>query len=346
MRSILEYEFAPEDVGITEIQDLSDSTYKYISADTLISRIRATNIESSNSILFDKNGNPIKSVRWRRNSGYPNSRRSSIYKFNDKQKLIRKEEYNSRYIGGKIELVYEVSFQYDNLGKPIHGLSIKHVDNKTYKRDINYSYKELGIYIKGYEVELKKGDTINVFNTIVYHNGTTSSVDDKRTKSEFNEEGDVVKVIYIDPISGESRAFRSYSYDSDGNLIQNIHYSMDEEIWSTKSYIYNNGKLAGITNYEYDGWTAEFFNNNGEFQKTQRFNKIDSIHQYHESKYTYDHLDNLISIKITFSDGISADHVTNYTKEYIYDDNNNWVERKNFENDSLVSIERREILYY
>jgi len=346
VRSIIEYEIEPEDFAFTEIQDLGDIDIKYISADTLISRIRATNIHKSHSYLFDKNGNPIKSVLWYRIAGQADSRQTSTYKFNNKNQLVRKEEYRDRAYSGKSELVHEVSFQYNKLGKPIHGLSIRHVDNKTFKRDINYTYKELGIYIVGSEVELKKGDTINIFNSIIYHNGTSSSADDKRRKYEFNEDGDVSKSIYVDPFSGERRILHIYSYDSESNLIQDTHYDEYEEMSWTKYYTYKEGNLIATTNHEYDGWNSEYFNENGELLKTQRFSKSDSMLEYHETYYTYDHLDNLISRKISYSDGISAERVTNYWKEYIYDDNNNWTECKNYENDSLVRIERREILYY
>lgn len=80
--------------------------------------------------------------------------------------------------------------------------------------------------------------------------------------------------------------------------------------------------------------------------REQYWTRLDSINKYRETSYTYDHLNHPIRKRIVYSDGNTIDQIDKYQMEYLYDENDNWIECKEFQNGSLSNWKRREIVYY
>lgn len=346
VKSFIEYEFMPDDTLSSRKLNISETLeYKHLSADPLLDKIRAQNIITSNSILFKENGQSLTKVWWYRINGQADTRNNIFFKYDNDNRLIKKEEYivhGAHEIG---KLWEEQTFTYGKQGKLNYSCSKKYINSKVLNHCVKITYGGREIFVDGEEIELKSGDTTEVFNVVMNTNGVIMR-NDKEILRELNKQGELTKTIRVHPISGAEIIQDLYTNDTQGNLIQETNYDREGLIWSNKNYIYNDGKLALSTDNDIDSWRREFFDKNGELQKTQDFHKIDSTLSYDETTYKYDTFTNLIARKMIFSDGKTSDKVFNDTYQYMYDENGNWIEMRSFSNDSLSNIKRREILYY
>lgn len=324
---------------------MKNSQYEYITADSLIETIRAYQITNSESIQFNKYGNAIKSVHWYRIIGQADTRNTINYIYNSNNQLISKEERITHGSNEDSKLTELKQFTYDKNKKLTNTCDNKYYDTDTIENCSNISYEGIDILINGQERNITSGDTIEKYNSILSSNGKIIPITSK-TRRELNNKGEVLRTITTDKYLRKERFSEFYSYDENGNLIQEIRLNREGEISSSLNYTYTNDKISVISEIEINGWNTKIYNNHGSLQRSQKFSQYDTILNLDEIDYQYDNNGNLVKKISMFSNGVNDKNITIYKNKYDYDRFNNWIEKRNFENDSLVYIERREILYY
>ena len=347
VRSFIEYEIPIKDADSnTMINMRGIPTYKYLSADTLISNIRAKSLINSYSIHFDNGGKAIREIQWYRSESQSDTRNEFSYKFNEKGQLIKKEHFLVTGHDKIGDLLEEITFTYNNSGRLINSCSKKYVGKKTIKSCMDIYLKEFEIVVAGEKVDFKSGDTIEIFSRSISPNGVIFNSNDG-IRRIYNNLGELIKTINYDSVGNEDKVVSSYSYDNEGNLIQETEYDNNGRIWAFTNYSYNEGILELIAKNELGSWIYEYFNENGELIKTQKIDKYnDTLIGYNEVNYFYDSLNNQISMRFLNIDRRRIEKMEIINTEYIYDKAGNWIERRFFVNDSLNNIRRREISYY
>lgn len=170
--------------------------------------------------LYDKNGNKIEYTR--KSDTYPKKEK---YTYNSYNILIEKQEFEN----DKIERIYR--YKYDVAGKLIE-------ENYSYK-GVHKSKKILSYNSKGEKTEsVTYGENGNILvkETFLYHpNGKMSeeriiiynddTKEEKRSEiKRYNTEGTLLENIYI--WSNNKKTVYTYEYDSRGNWIKEVRYTV------------------------------------------------------------------------------------------------------------------------
>lgn len=217
---------------------------------------------------------------------------SQIYNY-DGGKLTYNTKFNENGVIVEIEIPEDetiVNFFYDEKGNRI---KMEVAINGSKHATFAYTYNSYGDLIK---------------EDIIYYawNGHTVN------EYTYNSSGKVNKCITTDNYGTETT---TYTYDSNGNLIEEIGK------YSTKTYRYNsNGQLTKVT---VDiGYSEDYI----EYEYNSQGQLINVIYhddyEYHVVKYTYDSDGNLI--KMIKDYGGEGKYTTTYQYELVYISEDKW----------------------
>lgn len=229
------------------------------------------------------------------------------FSYNGKEKLVKK--VTSNYSGSKnIE-----AFQFYENG------IMSSFEKLNYRNDILISGVKKSYDSLGYLVEIKEFDSnykttlkielkYNKWGKLVKHNCTV--------KPDYHKMGVKSRNNYAD-YNGV------YKYDN-GDLIWIKYYNIDSDVLEKQIvYTYNENKLLS-----------------DEIAYVTYFSTDNDLQEYSHDKYEYDGNGNLLLKKVT-----SANYSTSKT-EWIYDEFNNWVNKKQYNNGKFEYIIERKIEYY
>ena len=319
--------------------------YRELTADSLIKIIKAKQINSCHSVLFNKDGNSIKDIYWYRIEGQRDTRNTNYYTYFREGKLKSKEEYIAHGIKGKNELFRKSSFNYNQFGRMISScLKQTDMDNTT-RHCASLTYTPNDILIESTEIQLETGDTIRTYRNIINKNGIIMSRNNGIEKRILDKDGRLIKQLILYPY-GEPKYTIIYEHDKDGNIIQKTNFDENDVITSFKNYVYNEDNLIMEEEKDIDSWNINFFGDNKKLIKSQYYSLFDSVPEFSEITYEYDSLNNLKFRKRIALPKKHEQEIDIEFYQYIYDYQNNWIEKKRFRNNLLLDIERRQILYY
>lgn len=237
---------------------------------------------------------------------------------------------------------------------------VQSFEQKTYiiSKD---SGKEVLKYVVKYTFEKDgKIDKIEHFNT----DRTLISYDD------YLYENQLLTQIINYNTAGLISQKTIFTYDNQNLLIREKKYSKEDKLQYETSYNYNEeNQLEGINknmpqiNYQLiEKYKYDQENNITEIIKINRIGESKDLFAYNEKKllaekksynalgelfdhiaYTYNEFSDKTGLK-----KFEADNSMSYFENYklVYDNNKNWVERKNFKKNQLFSIETRQITYF
>lgn len=347
VRSFIEYDllrFDTIDIIKTVLKEIP--RYRFISADTLMKSIKAKSITDSNSMMFNEKGKVVKYVRWYAIKGQSDTRHTNVYLYDEHGNLLEKEEFFAH--GENEELNEKQNFYYDRNNKLVKHCRVKVNDNDSGKNEScgSLTYRENDILFNIAEVDLEKGDTIKISRMMLNRNGVWTE-DDTREVREFDERGNLIKLTEREPFLKIDRYTTLYNYDLNNNLIQESTYDRSGQLISSVSNYYDKeGKLRMMVKNDSDHTKIEHYNPNGQPSQYLDLDYRDTTTRKSSTRFEYDKFGNLI-----FQEDISKGEanyeyfsVKNY--QLTYDESGNWIEQRVFENDSLTSITRREIIYY
>lgn len=191
----------------------------------------------------------------------------------------------------------------------------------------------------------------------------------------FNSQGQLVYHDYLmTGINNQSKAQGINSYYikytiNDGNVTLAEYYDYRNKLVSTEKYSYISGKLSILNKYldnKLDMSTTFIYDKNNLIKKVQRYpdgrifkefdytynaqNKINeeivkTLFRSIDKQTTYMYNDNgYIATETVFYPRDEESVVNTY--HYIYDQNNNWIERVKYINDKASVITTRKINYY
>ena len=341
LRSIMEYEFLPQDSAINKEIVLNEiPRYQSIAADTLIKTVKASVIQNSYSILFNKKGNAIKEIWWYAHKGQADTKNSTFFYYDDTENLVERIEFRQQ--GRGLEELYKKQFfSYDKKNRLIHSC---HINKEKYCSSFTYHGSEA--VIETVETDVETGDTIGGNKLFMGKDGAITD-NDKREVREIDEKGNLLKISWRDGISGEESARDLFTYDQDNNLIQEVSFGSNNEVSSIESHFYEEGKLVASTKNNARDSRQEYFNRNGQVIEYQSKSiEEDSIMTYSINVMKYDSFYNEIYCKRMWNHSLFGKGVRIDSFSLDYDQYGNWIKKKVFKNDSLVKMERRTLVYY
>ena len=242
----------------------------------------------------------------------------------------------------KIDSIIEYNF----LAHLVKGKIIKgDEDRGRAKTTIIFNDRETVVEISDYISSTKKG------NTYQYKLDNQERIIERLV---FNNEREIVKIIInyqneslIEKLVyfyGESSPRTKWSYEFDMNnmsITENIVHP-NNEVYSTYEIDKNGRELKREDN---DYYRLSQYSNEGKLIEEEQYARIQiddgrPISPIYKTIYNYDNYLNIIEIQEIR--GIA----TTYKKyQYVFDENNNWIERIEFSNDKPILITEREIVY-
>ena len=331
VRSNLEYEFKSGKFK-KEIINIKGEKYHFISADSLVEKIKNIELKESNFHLFNESGHLIKDIRY----GINNKiilENVEEYIFNNNEKLI---EWNKTDFDN--DLIAQKTFIYDHKSRMVEFMENHFFDKLTTKVEI--SYKNDTVFLK--DVTTLRGDTTIIWRTKYDKYGDI--IEDK----EYGENGNLIKSTYegINDLFPPSSI--TYDYDYKGNRINETEYDSINNMVSTERFYYNDeNELIQSIKIDTSGTAIKQYNENKyvyDYTWTPFSEAAD--YSFHNFWVNYDKYGNVIK-RIDLQKDDNGKMVEDITKTALeYDEFGNWTSKSVFENDSLTTLFEREIKYF
>lgn len=139
----------------------------------------------------------------------------------------------------------------------------------------------------------------------------------------------------------------SFIYDTNGNKVRQTNYDYDMNSTITKTFYYNiDNELIESMKQDSNSLSVEKFNQYGQIKDYYRVNFGNNNYGYHSEWETYNANGDKSSSSVIriHEEGDQIEEKKKY--RYKYDENNNWIEMTVLQNDTIVNISRRIIVYY
>jgi hypothetical protein len=270
-------------------------------------------------------------------------------KIENKCQIKRIETYNIDFeiIGGdtilKVRDKKADVEEFDSIGhilveSEVDSIGILHLKT-TYKYDKIGRISEITHYdndrINNYQIFVKTDTTIYEYWEHI-KNGAKFYQVIKKIDSLGN-------ILYMN-IAGEDSIFDTkWIYEDDKKKKLKIETAYQNGIlWQkiVKQYD-NSGNTLSFKNYFYDNNKERLFQ-----ESTYKYNskglKIEETTQVSTTKYTYNQIGDVILIESVNK----KNTVDSISYKYIYNDKNDWIEKKYYLNNELTKIEKRDLEYY
>ncbi|WP_424989129.1 hypothetical protein [Flagellimonas sp.] len=290
---------------------------------------------------------------------------------------LRTENFkNKNYLNGRVKLVtnkkYGIEFKFGErtIGNQVGFTERYELDDEGYVSQITY-LDSLGKEVERYEFGYDNNN--NLKERLEYDRGELI----EKIKYDYDSIGNRTK-SYLSFIPTSSQSQTDYLYDesnkvvvvnfldSKGNLIQRDKYSYqfeDDKNQVIKSIYHSNGELNSEKYFEFDNrgnltveYSLDKLENVPFSKRSNRVEKLFStnglvmittesgfsgMNYTQETIYHYDSINNIIREEITRFKENDTIFVPPIEFEYVYDDENNWVQKSN---SSFIEI--REIEYH
>lgn len=196
---------------------------------------------------------------------------------------------------------------------------------KTLLRVLTNEYDQKGNLAKTkvYEVggdttfyDYKYDEKGNEIEEVSYENDTLSY----RISNEFNSHGHKIKSTWYDDMGLIGTETFAHKYSDNGEIIEKKSFNFNGELNDRRVYSYENGML--LNELRYNGNSILIY---------KQIEKYDSKGH---------------NIESTFYDYVEGELVRKIKAVSINDEKGNWIEMKQYVNDKLKSIKKREINYF
>jgi len=263
---------------------------------------------------------------------------------NSRQKVLEYSDYKRKVLNKSLiyredKLEEETTYKYDSYGNLLEYELISNNTKKIYKnlnKHITTNQSDLYLYGAGTnQKEYTNGiltkhtyRNTNSETEIIYYYDANNQLSKKTTTTTSKTEIDVIEE----------------SYDRNGNILKRKHRLLrnNEDLPREINYIFgydSNDYLKSINrvNEEDSEYITKFV-----YNKDYLLMEINAIDAYNNEvklqKLNYDNKGNLVYSK-QFETGWYTKH------NYIYDDNNNWIERESITHQSYIDKLKRKIKY-
>lgn len=328
-----EYDYAKRTDKIIKIKN---STSPHISADKSIDKILDVPIKESYSYLFNSSGKLIKKIRF---ANHDNIYMEVVenYEFDHQDKLLSwtQSRFNDKIVSQK-------EFTYDSAGRLIE-FKEKHLSD-SYDFITKVSYQNDTIQFN--DLKIRKNDT-TFLSSSKYDLAGKLIFEDSIPIKTFDSIGNLIIEKYV-PSSKSSNSFSIYyDYNSDHQKVRHTKYDSQNQLVEIITFNYNEqGKLRQEIRVDSTLTEIKRYDERGNINEYTSIPLNNEEYNFHGNWTNYDQYGNIIK-RVFYAKDENGKLVESIEKvEIKYDEIGNWISKKVYQNDSLITLFHQEIKYF